>query len=275
MTDVNSLALLAAGYAATGLFAGLMAGLFGVGGGIVMVPALSALLGLVCLVPHDQAMHLAVATSLAVIIPTSLTSLRAHIRHKAVDGTMLKLWMPLAALGAVGGALLAPQMHGKNLSLMFAALLVFSATKIWRSGHGVKTIRSPVSSRMQAALAFLIGGISTMVGIGGGALGVTAMTLGCGMPIHRAVGTSAALGVAIALPGSLLYLLADSPSVALPLPPMGLVDPLAVLIMVPFAMAMAPLGARLAHRLKAQKLRRGFAVLLLCIAGRMTYAAFA
>lgn len=256
-----------------GGFAGTLAGLFGIGGGIILVPAISTALQQLG-VPVSDAMRVAVATSLATIIPTSLTSLSAHHRRGNIQWSLLKHWIPLLILGALLGGYLARFVNGKALSFCFSLLLLYMAWQQFKTRQEAAPdapIQQLITLPLQRVLAFAIGCSSAMLGIGGGVIGVP--TLGAvGLPLKRAIGTASAFGMVVAIPAVGSYLLAASlPGIPLG-GTVGLMHPLILLMLVPGALAGAPFGVRLAHRLPVTKLRRAFAVLLVVLGAKMLYS---
>ncbi|HUY67928.1 MAG TPA: sulfite exporter TauE/SafE family protein [Alphaproteobacteria bacterium] len=258
----------AAATVAAGAATGLIAGLFGVGGGTVMVPVLFALLRAGG-APADVAMHMAAGTSLMTIIPTSLCSWRAHARHGAVDGRILRRWAPSVTIGAALGAAIADRLPGADLQLVFGVfILVVALTMIFVRPRAVSAVeRRPAPLIVRRAAPALIGLISAVAGIGGGSLSVPALSFS-GVPIHRAVGTAAAVGCLIGVPATVIFLLTPAAASGVP-GAVGYVNVLAFALLAPATMLMAPQGAKLAHRLPALKLRRLFAVFLLAVAVKM------
>jgi uncharacterized membrane protein YfcA len=259
---------MAAALLGTGAAGGLLAGLLGVGGGIVIVPALDYVFGLLG-VDGAIRMHVAVATSLATIIPTAISSSRAHARRGAVDRGLAVAWAAPIMLGAALGALLAARAKSAVLTATFGIVALAVAIKMmlptdhWRLGSAV-----PRSWR-SAPLPLAIGLLSSLMGIGGGTVSVPAMTL-YGEPIHKAVGTAAFFGLLISVPGTLAYLLFETPA-ARPWGTVGLVNLPGVLLIAPMTMLLAPLGARLAHALSRRMLSAVFGVFLALVAIRMLW----
>lgn len=256
---------------AAGLLAGILAGLFGVGGGIVLVPVLFQLflhLGY----PPDLAMHVAVGTSLAAILPTGYSSARAHNRKGGVDYALLKRIAPATALGATLGALLAPVFGGRVLTAFFAVFSSAIALQMMRGGKGIAVARTIPADWRCHGIGGGIGFVSSLLGIGGGTLSVpTFAAAGYAMPV--AVGTGSALGIAIAAPGAVGMIFAGWGQMGLPPYSLGYVNLLALLVIAPLAALLAPVGARLSHRLPELWLKRSFAVLLLVVAVRMVLKA--
>ncbi len=268
--NLESLLPLLAVLAASGLLAGFAAGLLGVGGGIVTVPVLEYALRYAD-VPEEYRMHVAVATSLAVIIPTSISSARSHHARDAVDVELVKRWAPAMLLAALAASLLAARAPLALLAGVFGTVALIIATKMllpldhWRAAADV-----PRGLPGQF-IATLIGAVSAIMGIGGGTLTVPTLNL-CGYPIHRAVGTASVFGLVIGLPGTLGYLLADPP-VALPWGTVGFVSLEGLALIAPGSMLTAALGARVAHVLSRRRLAQAFGAFLLIVGARMLYRA--
>lgn len=252
---------------ATGVVGGLLAGALGVGGGIVIVPVLEFAMGFAG-VDASVRMHIAVATSLATIIPTSIVSARAHYRRQAVDLRVARLWGPWIFFGSLAGAWLASRADGRVLAALFGCLALLVAMRmILHVGEHALTSRVPDSQRL-APVPWLIGFVSSMVGIGGGSLSVPVMTL-LGEPIHRAVGTSALFGLVIAVPGTLGFIIAGLGNPLLPAGSVGYVNLLGFALVTPTTVLAAPYGARLAHAMSRRQLSIVFGAFLLVVAVRM------
>lgn len=256
----------------TGLLAGVIAGLLGVGGGLVIVPALEYLLRFAG-VPPEWRMHVAVATSLATIVPTSIASSRAHHARGAIDLDLARSWAAGMLLGSVGGSLLASRAPSGLLSGIFGCLTAAAALRMMLPHGGRQLAATTPRGARGGLLAALIGAVSALLGIGGGTFTVPAMTL-TGQPIHRAVGTAALFGLFISLPGTIGYLLAEPP-VSLPWGTVGWVSVTGVALIAPATVLTAPLGARLAHGMSRRMLSLAFASFLLIVAVRMLHRTFA
>jgi uncharacterized membrane protein YfcA len=268
------MALLAAVVAVAGLGAGVLAGLLGVGGGIILVPALDYAFGAVG-VPGELRMHLAVGTSLASIIPTAIVSSRSHRLRGGVDPSMARRWSPAIALGAALGTVIASNLGGKALSGIFAFVaLVVALRMIWRSREGGTGQDRGPTRLLWLPIPVGIGGLSALMGIGGGTLSVPAMTW-LGIPVHRAVGTSAWFGLWIALPGAIGYAWLGHGLAGLPAMSIGYVNLVALLVLLPSTIVSAPLGAKLAHGLSRSHLSLAFGCFLLLTAARMAYRSLA
>jgi uncharacterized membrane protein YfcA len=265
--------VLGAAMLATGCVAGVMAGLFGIGGGIVIVPVLELVLGFLGVDPAIR-MHVAIATSLATIIPTSLSSARAHHKKQAVDFDIVKRWAFFVLAGALAGAWIAAQVHSRVLAIIFATLALFVAIKMLL----MPTSRNITDDVPHGPLVLLIptaiGCLSSMMGIGGGAFSVMTLTL-FNQPIHRAVGTAALLGLAISLPGTLGFVAAGWNDARVPPGSFGYVSLIGLALIAPASVLAAPIGARIAHSFSEKKLSMLFGAFLVIAAARLFYGAYA
>ena len=251
----------------TGLVGGILAGLLGVGGGIVIVPMLELALQWLG-VDASIRMHIAVATSLATIIPTSISSTRAHLKRQSVDISLAKNWAPWIFAGALLGTYVASMVHGRVLSGIFAAVAFLVALKMILPLDN-KTLSSATPRGPQMApIPALIGFLSAMMGIGGGSLSVPTLTL-FGEPIHRAVGTAALFGLFIAIPGALGFMISGYGNPLLPVGSIGFVNLIGFALIAPTTVLAAPIGARLAHALDRCHLTLLFGCFLMIVAIRM------
>jgi uncharacterized membrane protein YfcA len=264
------LALFAATLLATGVAAGLLAGLLGVGGGIVIVPVLYHLFGALGVDPAVR-MHVAVGTSLATIVVTAYRSLASHRAHGAVDTELLRRWAPAVAAGALVGIVGAARLRGGALSAVFGAVALLVSAHMAFGRSGWRVAQAPPGGPGRFAAGGGVGLLSVMMGLGGGTLGVPVLTL-LGIPIHRAVGTAAGLGLVIAVPGAIGMALAGLGVPELPPGCIGYVNALGFALIVPATWWAAPHGARWAHRLPTVGLRRAFALFLGLTALRMLAA---
>ena len=262
MTD---LILPALTLAAVGAFAGVLAGLLGVGGGIVLVPAFLYLFSAAGY-GSDDLMQICLATSLATIIVTSARSVMAHNRKGAVDWSILKAWAPGIAIGAAVGVLMVSSLRTQTLQVIFGILVVVIATYMMFGRANWRLADEMPQGPVKYVMAALTGFVSVLLGIGGGSIGVPIMTLH-GRPIHRAVATAAGFGGLIALPSALLFLL--TPTENAPPGTLGAVNIPAFLIVILMTIITAPLGAGLAHRLDAKMLKKAFAFFLMLVALNM------
>ncbi|SDM04381.1 sulfite exporter TauE/SafE family protein [Maricaulis salignorans] len=263
MTDM--LVLIAA-MAATGAFAGLVAGLFGIGGGVVMVPAMYYALSALGY-QDDKLMHVAVGTSLAVIVATSMRSLSAHAKRGAVDFQVLRSWGPWIVGGTLLGSVIADQVSGRVLTGLFGGMALLLSLQFFFGRPDWKLRDELPGGPARAGLGGLIGIMSAMMGIGGGVFGVTLMTL-CGKSIHKAVATAAGFGVAIGLPGAVGYIVNGWGADIVPYS-LGYVNLPAFVLLAGSAFFVAPVGARLAHDLPAATLKRFFAIGLVVVGGML------
>ncbi|WP_082143786.1 sulfite exporter TauE/SafE family protein [Nitratireductor soli] len=265
--DGMTIAILVAGMAVTGMIGGVLAGLLGVGGGIVIVPVLFWVLHTFNIAP-EHASHLAVATSLATIIPTSISSMRSHAKRGTVDRDLLRLWGPAVFIGALVGGGLAKVVSGEHLRLIFGVVGILVAINMALPKTLVLSEALPVSKWINRAIAWVIGVISSLMGIGGGTLSVPTLSA-FSFPAHRAVGTASAMGLLIAIPGVAGFIYAGLDVEGLPPGSLGYVSLPAAAIIAPVSYLFAPLGAHLAHALDAKNLKRVFALFLALTAIRM------
>jgi uncharacterized membrane protein YfcA len=252
-------------YLLLGAVAGTLAGLLGVGGGLIIVPVLALLFRHIG-IGEALVMHLAIGTSLATIVLTSVSSVRAHHRRGAVQWQLVWRLSPGIVLGALLGAALADALDSFWLSRFFGVFELFVAVQM-ALGLRPAAHRSLPGAAGMAAAGGVIGSVSAIVGIGGGTL--TVPFLGwCNVEMRKAVATSSACGLPIALAGALGFVLTGLDAQGLPAWSSGYVYWPAFLGIVVASMAFAPLGAALAHRLPAAGLKRAFAVLLAVIGVR-------
>ena len=271
MEDLSlvSLGLLALALLATGVVAGIIAGLLGVGGGIVIVPVLYYMFTALKVDP-SVLMHVAVGTSLATILATGASSAKAHYGRGSVDMDLLKRWWWAIAIGVVVGAILAGNISGGALTLVFGVVaLAVSANMLLRKDGAALAEKLP-GTPVKEVLGFLIGGISVMMGIGGGTLGVPTLTL-FNYPIRKAVGTAAAIGLIIAVPGTLLSVYFGWYANDLPPLSVGYVNLIGFILIIPASTLTAPLGAKIAHAIDPSKLKLVFALFLGFTGLRMIY----
>ncbi len=259
------LILFAAAILAIGAVAGVLAGLLGVGGGIVLVPAFFYAFGALGFGGPDL-MRVCVATSLATIVVTSIRSLQSHHRRGAVDGAVLRAWAPGIVVGALAGTALATVLETRGLQAIFAALALVVALYMAFGAGGLRFGPAMPRGAERAGASAAIGLLSTLMGIGGGSLGVPTMSL-YGMAIHRAVGTAAGFGLAIAVPATAGFLLA--PAGGAPPWTLGSVNGPAFALVIAMTLLTTPYGAALAHRMDPGPLKRVFAAFLFLVALNM------
>lgn len=248
-----------------GLLAGFAAGLFGIGGGFVVVPALFVVLPLMGGLKGEYA-HIAVGTSAATIVATSLRSLRSHARRDAVDWQVLKTWAPWVVVGSALGVTLAGHIDGRALTVIFAVGVMAMSVNFLVPRLGDRVISQDMpSGALRAAIAGGLGGFSALLGIGGGTIAITVMTL-CGRTIHRAIGTASGIGVLIAVPSSVGFALIGLGRHGLPWGSLGFINIPAALAVSSMSILTAPLGVAAAHGLPAAPLKRIFGAYLVFIA---------
>jgi uncharacterized membrane protein YfcA len=261
------------GLMATGVASGIAAGLLGIGGGAIIVPALSNAL-LLMGYDADVVQHVAVGTSLAIIIPTGIVSARAHQKRGALDGRALRLWVPFIVLGTFVGGLMAGLFSGDVLRIVFAAMAFLIAANIV-FGLQTKAMGHLNGSSLTHRLsALVVGYISSLMGIGGGSLTVPTL-VAFGATMHAAVGTSAAIGVAIAISGTLGFIISGWGASGLPPLSLGYINLVALVLVAVLAAVFAPLGAALAHRLDQKTLKYVFAAFLVLVGLNMLWRVLA
>lgn len=250
-----------------GAFAGVLAGLLGVGGGIVLVPAFFYVFSALGY-DSPQLMQVCLATSLATIIVTSVRSVLSHNKKGAVDWDILRGWAVGIAIGAVIGVTIASSLRSQQLQMVFGVLasliglyMIFGKSE-WRLGDHM-----PKGGKALAISPF-IGFLSVLMGIGGGSFGVPTMTL-FGVPIHRAVATAAGFGVIIAVPSVVGFLILDLPAGVAPPFTIGAVNLPAFFIVIAMTILTAPYGTTLAHRINAPRLKKIFGAFLILVALNM------
>lgn len=261
------------GLMATGVVSGIAAGLLGIGGGAVIVPALGNAL-LLMGYDGDLVQHVAVGTSLAIIIPTGIMSARAHHRRGALDLEALRLWVPFIVLGTFVGGLMAGRFSGDALRVVFAVMAFLIAANIVFAfqtrlmGH----LRGSRATHRISAL--VVGYVSALMGIGGGSLTVPTL-VAFGETMHKAVGTSAAIGVAIAVSGTAGFVISGWGVAGVPPLSLGYVNLLALALVGMLAAVCAPMGAALAHRLDQKTLKYVFAAFLVAVGLNMLWKVLA
>ena len=270
LLDFSQLFNLVSVMAVAAMVSGFMAGLLGVGGGIIMVPALYyafTVLG------FDEAtkMHLSLGTSLAIIIPTSVMSTRTHMEFKAVDFTLIKSFGIFVALGVILGTLLASNLETKRLLLIFSIFSAFVGLFFIFFREKLGATPRDIPTYIKSGIGTLIGFISVPLGIGGGSLSVPFMRM-FGYSIRNAIGTSAAIGFIISVIGAVSMSLSGNyfDNVTAPLS-FGYVNLPGFLVFVPVTMIIAPIGARLVHQIDKNTLSKVFGIFLLVISARSFY----
>lgn len=270
LSNPSTLPALVIGLIVAGAAIGFLAGLFGVGGGGISVPVFYEIF-LALGYPEDIAMPVAVGTSLAVIVPTSIVSAKAHYAKGTLDLGVLRLWAVPIFLGVGVGAVIARFAPAEVFQAVFVCIAILNAIKLLTGGKGWHlrdTLPGPWIMRLGGAG---IGLVSAIMGIGGGAISNLFLTLN-GMTIHRAVSTSAGVGVLIAIPGAAGYILAGLGKSGLPPFSLGFVSLAAFALTIPTSLLTARFGVRLAHRLERRTLELAFGVFLALVAARFAVA---
>ncbi|MFG1392561.1 sulfite exporter TauE/SafE family protein [Xanthobacter agilis] len=267
----GDLASLCLALLAGGILTGLIAGMLGVGGGGVMVPVLYEVFRVIG-VEESVRMQLCVGTSLAIIIPTAVTSYRAHQKKGAVLPGVVKRWRLPAIAGIITGSAIAAFVPGWVLQAVFVVVVSVLGVKSLIGRNDIQIGAQLPGPGLMSVYGFVIGLASSLVGISGGGIATNILLL-YGVPIHAAVGTSAGIGIFIPLPGVIGYAVAGWPHLS-ELPPLslGYVSVLGFVLMAPLAAVFAPVGARLAHRLSRRHLEIGFGAFLLVVAARFVVA---
>jgi uncharacterized membrane protein YfcA len=259
------------GYLVLGAVAGFFAGLLGVGGGAIMVPVLAMMFAAQGF-PEAHLMHLALGTSMATIVFTSISSLRAHHKHGAVVWPIVRDIAPGIVVGTLLGAQIAGRVPTKPLAIFFAIFIAYVAVQMILNVKPKPSRNLPGKAGMFGVGAF-IGGISSLVAIGGGSLSVPFMTW-CNVKVHHAIGTSAAIGFPIALAGTIGYMIAGYGAAGLPNGSFGFICLPALAATVIVSMLMAPIGAKVAHSLPVATVKKIFAGLLVLLLAKMLHGLF-
>jgi uncharacterized membrane protein YfcA len=259
------------GLSLAGCVSGVFAGLLGVGGGVIIVPILSYAFEAMGF-SGDAAQHVAVASSLAIIIPTGAASARSHYRREAVDVKALKLWAPFVAVATFLGGLAARYVTGEQLRIVFGVIALLIAVNIITPFQRRVMGHLKGSATTHRVAATIVGFLSSLMGIGGGSLSVPTMAA-FGATMHEAVGTGAAIGVFIAIGGTIGYILSGWGVTGLPPFSLGYVNLIAFVLVGGFAALTAPAGAAIAHRLNQKTLRYVFAVFLVVVGLNMIWKA--
>jgi uncharacterized protein len=261
MVPLSELLWLALAVIAAGVLTGVLAGLFGIGGGAVIVPVLYEVFRVLD-VPADVRMQLCIGSSLAIIVPTTVRSYFAHRAMGAVIPEVVRLWSPPAVLGVVVGSLVAAWAPGGLFKIAFVMFAAFVSAKMF-IGRNWSLGASLPGRPAQRGFGFLTGLVSSLVGVSGGSVSNAVLTL-YGKPMHQAVATSAGIGVPITIVGTIGYIAAGWRFMPV-LPPLslGFVSLIGVLLVAPLSSIAAPHGARMAHRLSKRQLEIAFGVFLI------------
>jgi uncharacterized membrane protein YfcA len=270
LSDPTWLAALAVAMVLTGLVSGTLAGLLGVGGGIVIVPVLFNVLPLFG-IPEAVQMKLAVGTSLATIIPTSIVSARKHYAKGAIDTALLRAIWPSMIVGVVVGTVAAIWLKGEALSAVFAIVALLVALNMGLTGVDFKIRDTTPRGAGLWGIGGFIGAVSAMMGIGGGTVGVPILSM-FGTPIRSAVATASVFGLIISIPATAGFIYGGWGAHDLPPWSLGYVNLIGFALIVPSSIVATPWGVHLAHTIPPLALKRAFAVFLAITAARMIYA---
>lgn len=268
-TDPQTLFALIAALVVAGAAIGFLAGLFGIGGGAISVPVFYEIFGVLGYNP-EVAMPLAVGTSLAVIVPTSISSARAHHAKGTVDMALLRIWAVPVLVGVLLGAAIARYADPAVFQAVFVGVATVNAAKLLTGGKGWRLREELPSKGVLRIYGAAIGLVSALMGIGGGAVSNLVMTLH-GVPIHRAVSTAAGVGVLIAIPGTLGYMIAGYGRPDLPPDAIGFVSLAAFALTIPTSLLTTRLGVALAHALPKRTLETAFGLFLLLVSLRFLW----
>lgn len=272
MPPVSEILMFSAALVAAGAVSGLLAGLFGVGGGAILVPVFYQVYGLLG-VPDTVRTHIAVGTSLAIIVPTSIRSFQAHRARGAVDMQVLRDWVIWIPVGTILASVVAAYVSGEFLRVVFMMLMLLIALKMFFNQEHWRLGTEMPGGVLNGLAGGTIGLLSGLMGVGGGTLTNLWMTL-WNRRVHQAVATSSGVGVLISIPGLLGYVWAGWGHADLPPFSTGFINWITVILVIPLSLFFAPYGARLAHRLSRRQLEVCFAIFLLVIAVRFAVSLF-
>jgi len=272
--DISELLELALLLVAVGALSGFLAGLFGIGGGAVLVPVFYECFRLPG-VPLAVRMPLCIGTSLAIIIPTSISSFRAHYVRGAVDTDIVKAWWLPVVTGVIAGSVTARFAPERLFKIVFVMVAYTAATRLLLARESWKFGDDFPKGALMKIYGFIVGLLSTLMGVGGGLFLNLLMTF-YGRPIHQAVATSSALAVLISIPGAIGYVYAGWPAAAhypqvaaLQLPfALGYISLIGAVLVMPTSLLTAPLGVRAAHAMSKRTLERAFGCYLFIVGSR-------
>ena len=258
-------------YLLMGLFVGFFAGLLGIGGGLILVTLMVYLFTMQGF-PADRLLHLALGTSITSIVFTSMSSLRAHHKHGAVRWDILRTAVPGLVIGTLLGTVVADQLKSKYLAIFFVIFVYCSAVQMFANVKPKPTRQLPGKSGMTLA-AIIVGIVSSLVGVGGGVMTIPLMSH-CNVPMRQAVGTSAALGLPIAIAGTMGFIVTGLGKDHLPALSLGYVYLPALAGIVIGTFFTVPGGAKKAHSMPVTRLKKIFAVILFVLATKMLFTLF-
>lgn len=258
-------------YLLMGLFVGFFAGLLGIGGGLILVTLMVYLFTLQGF-PADRLVHLALGTSIASIVFTSISSLRAHHKHGAVRWDILRTAVPGLVIGTLLGTVVADQLKSKYLAIFFVIFVYCSAVQMFANAKPKPTRQLPGKSGMTLS-AVIVGIVSSLVGVGGGVMTIPLMSL-CNVPMRQAIGTSAALGLPIAIAGTVGFIVTGLGKDHLPALSLGYIYLPALVGIVIGTFFTVPWGAKMAHSMPVTRLKKIFAVILFVLATKVLFTLF-
>ncbi len=258
-------------YLLMGLFVGFFAGLLGIGGGLILVTLMVYLFTLQGF-PADRLLHLALGTSITSIVFTSISSLRAHHKHGAVRWDILRTAVPGLVIGTLLGTVVADQLKSKYLAIFFVIFVYYSAVQMFANVKPKPTRQLPGKFGM-TVVAVIVGIVSSLVGVGGGVMTIPLMSL-CNVPMRQAIGTSAALGLPIAIAGAVGFIATGLGKDHLPALSLGYVYLPALVGIVIGTSGTVPWGAKMAHSMPVTRLKKIFALILFILATRMLWSLF-
>ncbi|MHB2264690.1 sulfite exporter TauE/SafE family protein [Aliihoeflea sp. PC F10.4] len=268
----NELAVFAGAVAISGIVSGLMAGIFGIGGGAVLVPVFYQVFSILG-IDESVRMHLAVGSSLAIIIPTSLRSFTAHKARGAVDMDLLKSFLIPVPIGVILASITAAYISSEALRVVFAVLMLLVAIRLLFNRDSWRLAADLPGTTGRSIAGVIIGYFSTLMGIGGGVMNNTYMTM-YGRSMHQAVATSSGVGILIAIPGTIGYIWAGWNHPDLPIASTGYINWIAVALIIPIALIVTPYGVRIAHALKKRQLEIAFGLFCIFVAARFFWSLF-
>lgn len=257
--------------ATSGVLAGFLAGLLGVGGGIIFVPCFYFIFHLFFQVPAEVAIVVATGTSLLCMIPTSISAALSQYRNGNTDMEIIRRWSVAMLIGVVVGALISSFYGGKWLAIMFGSVMILNSLNTMLRANAKPAFDALPKVAIQRVIAFCIACFSVMLGIGGGTLTVPVLNA-CSVPPHRAVGTSSAVSLFVCVPGAVIMMLSSATEPLSPVGTWGHVNLLGALCVVPLSILAAPWGVRIGKKIKPVTLKRIFAVALFIISLRMLYS---
>lgn len=271
-TNMTDFLISGAALAFLGCCVGFLAGLLGIGGGIVLVPALMAYGASFYQdsLNADILMHMALGTSLAIIIPTSLSSAYAQVKRKAVDWDAIKKMVPGLMIGVSAGVMIAANLKGGVLQIVFSLGMYGIAALVAKTPSPRHIFPKLLSWPVVIPATGAVGSFATLLGLGGSILNIPYMTY-AGLPLHRAIATGSVLGVLVSCPAAIGFILTGWNTPDLPAEFLGYINMKAWICIVPFSILVAPLGVKTSHKTDVKKLRRFFACFILVVATKMLW----